>query len=319
MYQNSDPITMRSLVNQLKVFSAPIRTMLPRKTSFFPLSRTIRIVCLGVLWGSLNLQGDFHDPFDTKDELKLEDWRSFSGDGAAQISIHQGDGMALVKVDATQDKTNIWWAVANRYVSDFIDLSLLEKPGWELRVEAKIRSSHAPRRVNLSFNTQRTTDFHSHLMEYDLPETGAWKTISLTTDGFDGRPGDRISCQIALMDWGFEQYEVEIDYLKVEVVNRANTGPDLGDPIPYRPPLPALNSFTQIIPASSAITIDSAFPDNNDSGESLSFDPTKRALLRWDLDRLQDYRVAGPAILELTTVNVEIEPSVEEELGLLRL
>ena len=82
-----------------------------------------------------------------------------------------GDGYASILVDATTDRRGIWWALIKRNVSDHMDLQLLGRPDTELRIEARIRVSHAPRRVNLHLNTQRTTDFHSHLMEFDIPDT----------------------------------------------------------------------------------------------------------------------------------------------------
>ena len=105
-------------------------------------------------------------------------------------------------MNGTTDKRGIWWALVERKVSDPVDLSLMQKPSHEFRIEARVRSSHAPRRVNLQILTQRTTNYHSHLMEYDIPDTGNWHTISMTTHGFDAKPGDTIFGHMALMDWG---------------------------------------------------------------------------------------------------------------------
>ena len=54
----------------------------------------------------------------------------------------------------------------------------LQEPGYALRVEAKVRVSHAPRRVNFMANTQRTTNYHACLMEYDIPDTQQTGTSS---------------------------------------------------------------------------------------------------------------------------------------------
>ena len=98
----------------------------------------------------------------------------------------------------------------------------------ELRIEARIRVSHAPRRVNLHLNTQRTTDFHSHLMEFDIPDSETWHTISMTTRDFPAVPGDTVFGQMALIDWGLEKYRVDVDYFKVDIVDVARAGPDNG-------------------------------------------------------------------------------------------
>ena len=247
----------------------------------------------------------------------------------SSASIHQGDGYAKLAVDATEDIHNIWWAVFNRPVSDYLNLKQLANPGWELRIEAKIRSSHAPQRVNLSFNTQRTTDYQSHLMEYDIPEPDTWKVISLTTENFDGGPGDRINCQMALMDWGTEHYQVEVDYVKVEVVKRTDATTDLGEPIPYHPTAPEVEYFTHTLSSAKAATIDSSHPTQNVSSRPRPSDESSRStlsvsrnnvsILNWDFTELQDYEVTGPALLQLTTISASRPERQEDDLGLLRI
>ena len=108
----------------------------------------------------------FVDDFDSvKTDLKgLDGWRFFAGDGTASMDFRQGGpGYSSIFVDGTTDKRGIWWALVERKVSDKMDLRLIQKPGHEFRIEARVRSSHAPRRVNLQILTQRTTDYHSHL------------------------------------------------------------------------------------------------------------------------------------------------------------
>jgi len=94
------------------------------------------------------------------------------GDGTATMDFRQGgNGYASILVDATTDKCGIWWALIERKVSDTIDLKLMRKPNHELRIEARVRVSHAPRRVNLQVATQRSTDDDANLMEYDIATT----------------------------------------------------------------------------------------------------------------------------------------------------
>src|SRR5262245_66586930 len=99
--------------------------------------------------------------FDGFDNLKLDPddgWFFQAGDGTATMDFRQGGkGYASIFVDGTTDRRGIWWALVERNASDGMDLSLLRKPGHEVRIEARIRVSHAPRRVNLQVATQRMT------------------------------------------------------------------------------------------------------------------------------------------------------------------
>ena len=147
-------------------------------------------------------------------------WAFRTGDGTATMTFQQGgEGYASVRVDATTDRRGIWWALIKHKVSERMDLQQLARPEMELRIEARIRVSHAPRRVNLHLNTQRTTDFHSHLMEFDIPDSDTWHTISMTTRDFPAVPGDTVFGQMALIDWGLEKYQVDVDHFKVDIVD----------------------------------------------------------------------------------------------------
>ncbi len=181
-------------------------------------------------------------------------WTFLTGDGAAVMDFAQAGGLGRVRVDATRDTSNIWWALIKRNVAPYLDLSRLGR-GRELRATVRVRASAAPRRVNLHFNTQRTTDFHTHLMEFDLPDT-LWHTLSMTTHGFEAYPGDTVHAQLALMDWGIGRWGVDIDWYRVDVVDPDSVGPDLGEPIPYRPPVPDPASFAEHLAAAETATID---------------------------------------------------------------
>ena len=88
------------------------------------------------------------------DPSGIEGWSFFTGDGeATMVFMATGEGHGSIRVDATRDRRNIWWALIKHKVSEHMDLEQLSRSGWELRVEARIRSSHAPRRVNLHINT----------------------------------------------------------------------------------------------------------------------------------------------------------------------
>lgn len=262
----------------------------------------------------LPLAAQFRDDFDkplVKDPDGAKGWGFVAGEGLAVIRFVPGPGFATITVDATKDRRNVWWAFIKRQVQGPLDLAKLKTPGHELRLEARVRTDTAPRRVNLHLNTERTTDFHSHLMEYDLAEAGTWYTISLTTRGFDARPGDTINAQMALMDWGLGSYRVDVDYIKVDVVEAAKAAPDLGPPIPYHPPVADPSAFAESVPAAADLTVDLNEPGVNlndwtvaDAGgraAAASAGGTRLVLLRWDFSRFAGRKIAGPGLLELTT------------------
>ena len=161
-------------------------------------------------------------------------WRFRTGDGTRRWTSSRGNWLRHGAGRRHRDKRGIWWAFIQREVSRDMDLSLLRKPGYEVRIETRIRVSHAPRRVNLQVQTQRTTDYHSHLMEFDIPDTEHWHNISMTTHDFDAGPGDTLIGHMALMDWGQSKYRVDVDYMKVDIVDVATAGPDQGvrGPVP---------------------------------------------------------------------------------------
>jgi len=260
----------------------------------------------------------------------LRGWSFFTGAGEATMTLRQGGrGHASIEVNATHDRRGVWWALVKRKVSDRMDLQRLARPDCELRVEARLRVSHAPRRVNLHVNTQRTTDFHSHLMEFDIPDTGRWHTISMTTRDFPAGPGDTVFGQLALMDWGPETYRVDLDYFKVDVVEVASAGPDLGVAVPYHPPLPEPGSFANHIAAAQDAVIDSGNPDVNLEGWSvqdgerrrrvLTVDGALCVILRFDLGAFAGKRAAGSGLLELTTRSVQRSSEEIADFGLVRV
>jgi hypothetical protein len=159
-----------------------------------------------------------------------------TGNGNAKIRFERNEGFGTITVDATEDASNIWWAIIRIPVPG-LDMDKLVQPDFELRVEAKIKTSHAPRRVNLHFNHSRTTDFHSHLKEYDIGDTIQWHVISLTTRDFEVRRNDQVHVQMALMDWGRDIYTIDIDYIKVDVVNVNERSEEPGNKSDEPPPV----------------------------------------------------------------------------------
>ncbi len=291
------------------------------------------LVLVAVVILSVPARAQFRDDFDgpvlAKDPTGAAGWGFRTGEGSAVMDFIPGRGFATIAVDATKDRRNVWWAFIIRRVSGALDLARLAKPGFELRIEARIRTDHAPRRVNLHLNTQKTNEFHSHLMEYDLAEPGTWYTISMTTRGFEAGPGDTVNAQMALMDWGLGRYRVDVDYFRVDIVEAAKAGPDLGPPIPYHPPIADPASFDREAVVAADVTVDLAEPGINlndwtitDPGGKapvLSAGGTRAALLRWDFGKLAGWKVTGPGLLELTTRALVRPASEHPDFGLLRV
>jgi hypothetical protein len=293
--------------------------------------RCLLILSLSILPGP-PLAAQFIDRFDSlaHDGRGIDGWTFFSGDGSAIVTFAQaGKGYASIDVDARGDTRGIWWALIRRRVSAKMDLGLLSDPGRALRIEARIKVSHAPRRVNLHLNTQRTTDFHTHLMEFDIPDTANWHTLSMTARGFDARPGDSVYGQLALMDWGLERYRVLLDYLRVDIVKADSSGPDKGVQVPYHPAIPSPSTFAHHEPVSHDAMIDREYPDSNfnlwssQNGDErtilLTVSGSQWVILRWDLARLAGGRVAGSGLLELTTYALQRSPERVKDFGMVRI
>ena len=273
---------------------------------------------------------DFNGSSIQTDPQGRNGWAFRTGDGTATMTFQQGgDGYASVRVDATTDRRGIWWALIRNKVSDQMDLQQLARPEMELRIEARIRVSHAPRRVNLHLNTQRTTDFHSHLMEFDIPDSNTWHTISMTTRDFPAVPGDTVFGQLALIDWGLEKYQADLDYFKVDVVDIRNAGPDKGTAVPYHPPIPDPETFRLSARAVQDTVIDLDNPDVNlnnwyvqDGGRRkriLTVNGTQYVILRFDLSEWSGKQVADHGLLELTTHSVQKTLDPIKDFGIVRV
>lgn len=281
---------------------------------------------LTCLIGVQPVLGQFVDTFN---DDELHGWKTLTGDGKAVMDVEARDGRAVVTVDATKDRHNIWWAVLQQDVSEALTLDRVQEPETELRVTARLRGSHAPRRVNLSLNTQRTTNFHRHLMEFDVPGTSEWHTISMTTDGFDARPGDTVNAQLALIDWGPETYRAEVDSFAVEQVSASEAGATSGRAVPYPLPVRAPERLSHHVPSAEAALINRSAPNvrlgewaaTEEAGRVSTWTVTtdQYLLLRWDRDDFPSGSVEGPGVLELTRHSVHQADTTPEEFGQVRL
>lgn len=248
---------------------------------------------------------------DNFDGPPIEGWFTLSGDGAARVQFLPDAGFARIQIDATPDRHNVWWTLIKRDVSGQLDLAKLADPACELRVEARVRASHAPRRVNFMVNTQRTTDFHEHLREYDIADTSGWHTISMTTRNFDARPGDTVFVQLAATDWGPGKYHLDVDYYRADVVRRDVAGPDVGEPLVYHPPIADPQGFKHHAGVTHDSVINSGYPEVNfndwhveerdGTARILTVDANQSAILRWDFAEFRGRAADGAGLLELTT------------------
>lgn len=251
---------------------------------------------------------DFVDDFNNK---SVAGWQMFTGDGDAQLKLIPMDGFARMQVDATKDQHTIWWTIIKRNVAQSLDMEKLKSPDYELRVEARVRPSHSPRRVNFMINTKRTTDFHEHLREYDLAQNSDWQVISMTTRNFDAVPGDEVNVQLGVTDWGPGEYYLDIDYYRAEVVKVKGAKPDVGEPLVYHPPVAPLDTFKQHVKVKHDAVINSAFPLVNfnnwqsDGARVLTVSAGQFPLLRWDMQSYRGKKADGAGVLELTTQSVQ--------------
>jgi len=268
---------------------------------------------------------------------ELTGWRILAGSGDLKanstVKLTQANGQGLFWIDATNDRRNIWWAIINHEVTDYIDRSLLSRRDKAIRIEAKVRLPK-PRRFNMSLNHSSTTNYHDDLAEFDIIDTD-WHVVSYTNFEFGAKPADRVYVQLAVMDAGREVITVEIDYLKVTIVDAATAPPDVGDPIPYRPTLKRPEDFSHSIAVTEDAIIDSEYPWVNfktwydastDSQPLLSISGSQISILRWDFSRLTTGRSSlagrvpdGWGILVLTMHNVHYAPTRLEEFGYIRL
>ncbi len=268
------------------------------------------LACLSMCAFTMS-QAQFLDSFDAD---QIEHWFFATGDGDATMDFVQKDGFSEISVDATADKHNVWWTFIKRDISKYVDLELLKSPYHELRVEARIKVYEAPRRVNFMINTQRTTNYHKHLMEYDIDTTGQWHTISMTTRDLDAIPGDSLFVQLCVTDWGTGKHAVELDYYRADVVDVRKAGPDLGEPLPYHPTPSEPSAYTHQLKVSHDSLIHEDFPnvnfnnwqvqDKNVISNVLTISARQWAVLRWDFSAYRNSKVSGPGLLLLSTQSV---------------
>ncbi|HOT98731.1 MAG TPA: hypothetical protein PKZ83_16525 [bacterium] len=253
---------------------------------------------------------------DSFDKGKIEGWFLLTGDGNAAITLEPKNGYATMTVDGSKDKYNCYWTCIKRDVTSFLDLAKLKDPNYQLRVEARVRLHNAPRRLNFMVNTNRTTDFHIDLMEYDIADTTGWHVISMTTKKFDARPGDSVYVQLCATDFGLEKDSLDIDYYRADIVHVKEAGEDQGEPIRYHPPIPKTEYFSHHLPVAQDGMINPDFPEVNfndwhgiEKGKkvrTITVAGNAWGILKWDFSSFKNAKVAEAGLLELVTQSVQL-------------
>lgn len=278
-------------------------------------------LCIVFFLVSTVCHAQFTDNFDNKE---LTGWQFFTGDGFATMEFTQKDGYATISVDATNDPYNVWYAITKRNIAPFMNLNKLKGPDTELRVEARVRIYNPPHRVNIMVNTQKTVDYHHDLMEFEIQDTD-WHVISMTTRDLDAIPGDSLYIQFNVTDFGYDKYQVDVDYIKADIINVKKAGPDKGLQIPYHPQIPPAATYAYHEPVKHDALINSDYPQVNLNdwhvrekegiARVLTVTANQWAILRWDLEKFKNTQAAGPGLLELTTQSVSTGGNYKEAYG----
>jgi hypothetical protein len=255
---------------------------------------------------------DFNETKNNFAENNMPGWATRTGDGEIIFQQRYTGNSVILKIDPHTDIQNIWYAFIHQDISASIDVNQLHSPEYELRMEARVKISHAPRRVNMYLSE---LDNGGYLREFDIPEADKWHTISMVTDTFIPAKGRPIMTQISLMDWGISDiYCLEVDYIKVDLVNRNGVYPEYGFPLMYRPPIEAPEAFEKAFIVSKSISLDTVWSDLNlnsircieDSIRLLQINPSGFFILTWDFSSLSDQEVAmaGSGQLDLFTYQI---------------
>ena len=291
-----------------------------------------QIPCIAVLFLTLftahataQYRVDFNQGYKGFEPNNLPGWTTRTGDGNIIFRQKFEEGSAVLIIDARKDKNNIWYAFMHQSVSEYIDFNKLLLPEYELRMEARVKPSHAPRRINMYLSS---LDAGGYLREFDLDKANEWHTISMVTSGFNFDPEKPLMTQVSLMDWGISDiFELHVDYIKVDVVNVNDEHIQYGLPLEYHPTLLEASAYEEEIIAKTNL-IDKSFPDevvnpwitieNGNSVSLLQVDQSKIILLNWDLEKFKGKLVDGAGQLELSTYGLFRRNNNPKDFGLIR-
>lgn len=268
---------------------------------------------------------EFTKPSGKFSEQGIPGWFAMTGDG--KISFQQAciNGVANLTIDPSGDTRNIWYAFIQTNIAEVIKPEVINKNGGRVRISARVRPSHGPRRINLQISS---IDGQSYLREFDLAEAGQWYNISFTTQAFHAREDRPLLAQVSLMDWGIhEKYALEVDFVKVDVVTRKETlTPDEGNPLEYRPALLSSERYKHSLPVSDDAMVDIVFPTLNfnqwvtsDSMWISSVNSGTRTLLRWNFSDFKGKKIIENGQLVIFTHHVARMKKNPKDFGEIRV
>lgn len=270
---------------------------------------------------------DFNEEYQGFEPNNLKGWTTRTGDGNIIFRQKTEEGSVSLIVDPLKEKRNVWYAFMHQSISDFIDFKKLKQPEYELRMEAKVMASHAPRRINMYLSS---LDAGGYLREFDLGKANEWYTISMVTSGFDFDPKEPLMTQVSMMDWGnTDIYELKVDYIKVDLVKVDEKQEQYGEPLVYRPVLKDATSYkNEVVPSGNA-SIDAMFPDEvlsmwkDETSEKttsvVQVDQSKTILLKWDLSEFKGKKVTEAGQLEISTDALFRKEKSPKDFGEIRL
>jgi len=271
-------------------------------------------------------RADFDEAYRGFEPNHLPGWTAVTGQGDLIFRQRTENGSAGLVVDPLREKRNIWYAFVQQDVSAQLDLEQLSQPGYELRMEARVMASHAPRRINLYLSAEDGTGY---LREFDLASADEWHTISMVTNGFVFDSSNPLRAQISLMNWGnTDIYELKVDYVTVDVVKADGAHESFGEPIAYQPALKQADHYQQTMAPTASATIDAAFPDEvlsswqnfSSAGQPsvIQVDQSKTILLQWDFSEFAGKTATEAGQLELATESLFRRDSEEKYFGDIR-
>lgn len=286
---------------------------------------TVILLLATALQATAQYRVDFNERYNGFWPNHLPGWTTKTGDGNIIFRQKTEDGSAVLNVDARKDKRNIWYAFMHQSISDHIDFDKLSAAEYELRMEAKVMPSHAPRRINMYLSS---LDAGGHLREFDLDKANEWHTISMVTSGFEFDPKKPLMAQISMMDWGIgDIFELRIDYIQVDLVQKGQKLTQHGLPLEYHPKLLKASAYKENLIAQSKM-IDHALPDEVieswrvAEGEAaiplIQVDQSKVILLHWDVEKFKGKKVTGAGQLELSTHSLFSQENNPKDFGMIR-
>jgi len=230
-------------------------------------------------------------------------WVTHFGDGAIVPSLEAKVGYMRFKVNAEGASHNVWWTIMISEIQPNKELGPLPE-GYKLWMEAEVRASHPFKRINMRLKSQRTVDHHADLMEFDLGSGLDWQTLRFYPPGLDYQPGDRLSCHLAMIDWGLEQFHLDVRNVKIYVA-----GPDQlslsANALPYHPEPNPASSYQHKITVEEDGMVDLVYPDENLFGwgdgnqRLLGVSHDLVSLLKWDLSEIDAGTVDDWGLLKM--------------------